>query len=162
MITLRPITSEDEAFLYQVYAHSRDEEMALVDWDAQQKEAFLRMQHHAQHTYYTEQYPHADFQVICRNHQPIGRIYIDRRKEEIQLVDIALLPAYRNQGIGTGLLNDLLHEARQANLPVRLYVDQQGKTAKPLYERLGFYTISAQELTAYMEWIPVGTIRDLS
>lgn len=41
---IRLVPSLDEEFSYCVYATTRTEEMALVDWSTEQKEAFLRMQ----------------------------------------------------------------------------------------------------------------------
>ena len=40
-VTFRPIRPEDEPFLCRLYASTRADEMALVDWDEAQKEAFL-------------------------------------------------------------------------------------------------------------------------
>ena len=77
-VTLRPISPEDEPFLSQVYASTRQEELALVEWDEAQKTAFLRMQFAAQHRYYQEHYPHTAFQVILRDGQPIGPLYVPR------------------------------------------------------------------------------------
>ena len=40
-ISLRPITPEDEPFLYEVYASTRENEMALLEWSSTEKEKFL-------------------------------------------------------------------------------------------------------------------------
>ena len=100
-IALRPITKEDRDFLFQVYASTRAEELALVDWDDSQKDAFLLMQFDAQDKYYQEQFSKATFQIILVNKKPVGRLYLDRRADEIRIIDIALLPEHRNQGVGS-------------------------------------------------------------
>ncbi len=46
-ISLRPASPEDEHFLLKLYASTRQEEMALLNWPEGQKEAFLRMQFNA-------------------------------------------------------------------------------------------------------------------
>src|SRR5947199_4647817 len=107
-IALRPIAPEDEPFLCAVYASTRAEEMALVDWDEGQKTAFVQMQFTAQHRYYQEHYADAAFQVILCDGVPAGRLYVARWPAEIRIVDIALLPPYRNRGIGSFLLRQLL------------------------------------------------------
>ena len=61
-IVLRSIRADDMAFLCRVYASTREEELAVTDWSAAQKEAFLVMQFNAQHTYYQENYRGAAFQ----------------------------------------------------------------------------------------------------
>ena len=102
--SLRPIKEEDQSFLYRLYASTRQEELAVLDWSEAQKEAFLQMQFNAQHKFYTEQFSQAEFQIIEQDQEPIGRLYVDRRDDEIRLIDIALLPAYRNRGIGSSYL----------------------------------------------------------
>ena len=139
-ITFRRIGPDDEPFLYRVYASTRTEELAPLDWGAAQKEAFLRMQFNAQHRYYQEQYPDASFQIILADNRPVGRLYVQRFPEELHVIDVALLPEYRRAGIGSALLNDLLAEADQAGLPVRIYVERFNP-ALHLYHRLGFTVI---------------------
>ena len=99
-ITLRPIEPDDAAFLYRVYASTREAELALVDWDAAQKDAFLRMQFLAQAQHYQANYTDTTYQIILLDGQPVGRLYVARWPGEIRIVDIALLPEYRNMGIG--------------------------------------------------------------
>ena len=63
-INLRPVGEPDGDFLYAVYASTRADEMALVDWSPAQKEAFLRMQFEAQTRHYRFEYPDAEYQII--------------------------------------------------------------------------------------------------
>lgn len=152
-ITLRPIRPDDEAFLYRVYASTREDELAVLDWDRAQKEEFLRMQFRAQHTFYLEQFTQAQFDLIVLDGEPVGRLYVDRRSDEIRIVDIALLTEHRRRGIGSRLLNDLLAEARAAGLPVRIHVEQNNP-ALGLYHRLGFRRIADKGVYFLMEWTP--------
>jgi ribosomal protein S18 acetylase RimI-like enzyme len=154
--TLRAAQPDDLDFLYEVYASTRAEEMAIVPWTAEQKEAFLRMQFHAQHTYYHEQFPQTAYQIILLDGQRVGRLYIDRRPDEIRIIDIALLPAYRNQGIGTHYLKQTFDQARQANLAVRIHVEQFNP-ALNLYTRLGFQRVTENGIYYLMEWKPDAT-----
>jgi ribosomal protein S18 acetylase RimI-like enzyme len=149
-ITLCPITAGDEAFLYQVYASTRQEEMALVDWDDAQKQAFLRMQFHAQHTFYHAEFPNASYQLILRQDTPVGRLYVDRREHDFCILDITLLPEYRRQGIGGELLQQVLAEADRAGKPVRIHVERFNPALR-LYERLGFCQVSDQGVYYLME-----------
>ena len=153
LITLRPITPDDEPFLCRLYASTREEELSLVPWSAAEKEAFLTMQFNAQHTYYQEQFKKAKFLIIQQEDEAIGRLYIDRRKDEIRLVDIALLPRYRRKGIGSSLLKDVLAEGSATNLPVRIHVEHNNP-ALTLYIQLGFKHIEDQGVYFLMEWMP--------
>ncbi len=152
-ITLRPVTPDDEPFLYHVYAGTREDELAPLDWDEARKDEFLRMQFNAQHRFYQEQFPSADFDIILAGDQPIGRLYVDRRDDEIRIVDIALLPKHRNAGIGSALLEDLLAEAAAVGKPVRIHVERFNP-ALPLYQRLGFNQVTDNGVYYLMEWSP--------
>lgn len=153
-ITLRPITPEDMDFLCQVYTSTRQEEMALVtDWSEAQKAAFLQMQFNAQHAHYAEHYPRAQFEIILLDGTPIGRLYVDRRVKEIRIVDITLLPEYRNRGIGSGFLKEIMNEGTQTGLPITIHVEMFNPALR-LYDRLGFRRIADHGVYYLMEWSP--------
>jgi len=139
-VTLRPVAPGDEGFLYRVYASTRQEELAPLPWSEAQKAAFLRMQFEAQHRHYHEHFPDAAFLVIVREGRPVGRLYVDRRREGIRIIDIALLPEQRGAGIGTNLLRGLLAEGDRLGKPVSLHVEHLNPAVR-LYERLGFRRI---------------------
>jgi len=150
-IDLRAVEMGDEDFLFSVYASTRIDEMARVDWNAEQQETFLRMQFNAQSQFYIESYPGAEFQVVTLNDQPIGRLYIHRREDEIRIMDIALLPDHRNLGIGSALIQDILEHGKNLNLPVTIYVEQFNP-AMHLYQRIGFRKKEDKGVYVLMEW----------
>lgn len=152
-IALRPMRQGDRGFLYEVYASTREEELAPLDWDDAAKDAFLRMQFETQDAYYCEHFGRAAFQIVLLGEEPIGRLYVDRRKDEIRIIDIALLAAHRNQGIGTALLAEILAEGAELGLPVRIHVEQFNPALR-FYERLGFYRIGETGVYYLMEWSP--------
>ncbi len=152
--TLRPITDADLDFLRRVYASTREDELAPVPWSDEQKTEFLGFQFHAQHTHYQEHFPDAAFDVIELEGRPVGRLYIDRREDEIRLVDIALLTEYRGRGLGGEILEEILDEGRQKGLLVRIHVEHNNPAMR-LYLRLGFRKIEEQGVYHLMEWAPV-------
>ena len=152
-LDLRPIVAEDEAFLFRVYAETRREELAPVAWPAGAKQAFLWMQFSAQHRQYHESFPDAAFSVILRNGTPVGRLYVDRRSDEIHVIDVALLPEHRGAGIGTRVLRSLLSEAEATGRPVRLHVEQSNPR-RLWYERLGFVLAEDRGVYLLLEWRP--------
>jgi len=152
-ITLRDALPEDESFLFEVYASTRVQEMALVPWDDEQRNSFLTMQFAAQHSHYREQFPDASYSVIFRDDLPLGRFYVLREKREIRILDITVLPEYRNGGIGTALLRDLLDEAAQSEKRVLIYVETFNPSLR-LFERLGFKSIAEEGINFLMEWRP--------
>jgi len=152
-ISLRPIRPDDEPLLYQLYASTREAEMALTGWTPEEVEAFLRMQFHAQHSHYMQYPPTCYFNVIELDGMPIGRIYTAEWDEDVRLIEITLLPEYRNRGIGTRLIRDVMERARALGKPVRLHVEPFNP-ARRLYERLGFTTLEERGFNLFMEWRP--------
>lgn len=130
-------TAEDLEFLFRVYASSREEEMALTGWTDQQKEEFLRMQFDLQHKQYMQNYKNASFEIILYCGVPAGRLYVDRRKDDIRIVDIALLTEFRRRGIGSEIMSGLAAEADRKKLSLSLHVEHNNP-ALGLYERMGF------------------------
>ena len=153
-VTLHSAQPEDEPFLFEVYASTRLDEVAAWGWNAAQQQAFLRMQFSAQQRTYPLESLQDDHWIILLNERRIGRIIIFRTDDELRLADIALLPEYRNAGIGTLLIQDLLAEAAAVGKPVRLRVLQSNSAAARLYERLGFVKIGESDSHFQMEWRP--------
>jgi ribosomal protein S18 acetylase RimI-like enzyme len=153
-VTFRPIAPDDMDFLLRVYRSTREEELAMVmDWTAEQKDAFVRHQSDAQHAWYRDHYEGAQFDVVLIDGAPAGRLYVHRRNREIRLVDITLLPEFRKGGIGTSLLRDLLTEGEAAGKPVTIHVEVFNPAMR-LYERLGFSPIEERGPYRLMEWKP--------
>ena len=154
---LRPVRPEDEEFLLDVYASTRADEMALVNWSESQKRDFLRMQFNAQRSEYTARFPvEAEYSVILFEGRPAGRFWVARTAEEIRLLDIALLPEFQNRGIGTLLLRRLMDEAARKGVPLRHMVFKFNTAASRFYERLGFKLFEEAGAYDHMEWRPEG------
>jgi len=140
--------------LLRVYGSTREEEMAMVlDWTAEQKAGFVRQQFEAQHAWYRDHYEGAQFDVILVDGVPAGRLYVHRRPAEIRLVDITFLPEFRQGGLGTSLLRDLLAEGEAAGKPVTIHVETFNPAMR-LYERLGFQPVEERGPYRLMKWSP--------
>lgn len=149
-ISLRAADDTDEPFLAAVYASTRTEELALVDWTEEQKSGFLRMQFDAQHRYYHEHYRDTSWDVILLGDVPVGRLYVARWPDELRIVDIALLPEHRGSGLGSRLVEGVIREAEQAGKPVRIHVEQYNPAMR-LYERLGFRPVGRHGVYVLMQ-----------
>ncbi len=160
-LNLRLVEPEDRDFLYQVYASTREEELAPLGWERAATDEFLWMQFTAQDKFYTEQFPQAQFRVIQLDEQPIGRLYTDLRPDEIRVIDIALLPDFRGKGLGTALLEDILAQGQALGLPIRIHVEQFNP-ALSLYERIGFRQVEEQPPYYLLEWSPSSGVGGLA
>lgn len=152
----RPVDASDEGFLYQLYRSTRLAELAAFGWGDAQIDAFLGGQFHIREQSYHYQFPDSDHHIILideAEEHPIGRIFVCKRGEDLRLVDIALLPEYRNQGLGRRLLEELLARASREGLSVSLHVDPFNPAIR-LYERLGFAVVRDTGSHLYMECAP--------
>lgn len=148
---LRPATEADRPFLIDLYATTRADELALVDWDDATKRAFIEHQFNAQDDHYRSNYPGATLDVIEVEEEPCGRLYVYRGEEDIRIMDIAVAPAFRGRGIGTALIEDLIAEARASERSVSVHVEMQNP-ARSLYDRLGFVPVGEHGVYVLMEW----------
>lgn len=153
MISFRPVTECDYAFMRALYGSIRAEEMTLFPFTEEQREQFLDQQFHAQTVYYTEHYPGADLSILEEDGQPIGRFFIDRRTSEIRIMDIALIEEARKEGIGTGLIREILEEGVRTGKRVTIHVEGFNPALR-LYQRLGFQHIDTNGVYYLMEWKP--------
>jgi ribosomal protein S18 acetylase RimI-like enzyme len=150
-IKLRPVTPEDDAFAFSVYASTRAEEMKQVPWSAEQKEAFLRMQYTAQKQHYAAMYPQASHNVIYVDETAVGRIYVDRDEGGLNILDITVLPQYRGHGTGVMLLRRLMEEAGASGKAITIYVESFNPSLR-LFERLGFQKEREEGFQFLMKW----------
>jgi len=109
------------------------------------------MQFTAQKQHYEEFYPNCKFLVIELAGERIGRLYIDRGDEDIEIVDIALLPQVRGRGIGRMLLEEILAEGRATSKAVTISVEPFNP-ARHLYNRLGFRHVDTNGVYHLLEW----------
>lgn len=138
--TFRPFRPEDEEFLAAVYGSTRESELAQVPWSEEQRRIFIRFQSSAQLRHYQSEYPQAVHTIIELDEIPVGRVYVDRREDEIRILDITLLPERRGRGIGSPIIKNLMLEAAQTGKAVSVHIESfgAGSRSQGLFERLGF------------------------
>ena len=148
---LRPEQPGDEPFLYQLFAQARSAIIASLPLGHITAETLLRQQFELQTFHFRSYYPSAEYCIIEQEDTPVGRLVVDYSGQAIRMIDVALLQEYRNRGIGSCLLHDLLAEARSTGQVVRLHVER-GNPALRLYHRFGFRQIQDREVYLEMEW----------
>ena len=140
-------------FLCALYRSTREEEMAQVPWSDAEKQQFITMQFEAQHAHYQTHYPEADWLVVERGGQPVGRLYLERWPSEHRIIDIALIPAARGQGFGSAILRDVMDEAAAAEKGVGIHVEKTNPAMR-LYQRLGFEVVEDKGVYDLLLWTP--------
>jgi GNAT superfamily N-acetyltransferase len=157
-IALRPVAETDMPFLRQLYRSTRWEELAPTSWPDEAKIAFLDQQFGFQHHHYKMAYAAAEFYLIERHGDPIGRIYLDRTGRDLSLIEISLLPQWRWQGLGTAFLDRLRQEVRDGRSARVCLNVLATNPARRLYARLGFVETAGDrefpDLYVEMAWPP--------
>jgi ribosomal protein S18 acetylase RimI-like enzyme len=155
---LREAGEDDDEKLFSLFAASRDDLLAAIsNLDDAQRETLLRHQFQAQRHQYRYQFPHAQRDLIIVQGEVIGQMLVAPMDGDLHLVDLSLLPEFRNRGIGNALLQDLLARAAGENKRVTLHV-LQGNPAVRLYARLGFSRAGEQDIYWRMEWAPASGV----
>lgn len=143
-VALRPATAGDEPFLAALYATTRADELALTDWDEEKKAAFCASQFRLQQLDYSSRFPAEGHSIVLRGGEPVGRVWTAPQEDHLLLVDIAILPEHRGEGIGTAVLGRIVEDAAGAKTPVRVMVLRTKARALVFYRRLGF-TLRAED-----------------
>ncbi len=122
--------------------------MALVPWPDEAKQTFLDDQFRLQTEHYNIHFSDAQFSIVELNGLPVGRFYVHEGARTVYVMDITLLPPYRNQGIGGLLMRQVIEAAHARGRRVTCHVEFNNP-AQRLYHRLGFVKI--EENGVYFE-----------
>lgn len=147
--SLRPTGPADGQLLRALFASAFHDELAHLP--PAHHENFLELQWQARERDYRQRYPEAHDRVVVLDGLAVGRLLVARRAGELAIVDLALLPEFRGQGIGSQLLRQLLDEAATTRAVVRLYVSATNR-ALHLYERFGFTRVGEPGPYVRLEW----------
>jgi GNAT superfamily N-acetyltransferase len=149
-IGYRPRTPADLAFLFSVYASTREEELAQTGWPLEARLEFLRQQFEAQRDHYDKHYPNAEWLIIQADGEDVGRLYTEEWRDQIRIIDIALLPGARRHGFGRAILEDIFAAASAIGKKVSIHVEKHNP-AMGLYQRLGFAAVEDKGVYDLME-----------
>ena len=127
MFTLRPATESDYELMWEIQRISLGPYVdATWGWD----EAFQR-------SYFDEHFDHRKHQIIRVEGRDAGFLSVEHREDYVYLGNVALLPDFQNRGIGAVVVRDVITQAEESALSVRLQV-LKSNPARRFYERLGF------------------------
>jgi len=133
---LRDVTAADEDFLFRLFVSSRESEFAVLS--EPQRSALLRMQFEAQRQSYARWYPDGRYSIVSVDGFDAGRFLVGGYEREIVVLDITLLPEYRNRGIGARLYAGIIDQARASGKALRASVSSINPGSLRFLERMGF------------------------
>lgn len=153
-ITLRPQRPDDSIFLYALFRSHAVDGLASAPLDDAAREALIRMQFLAQAAGYQAQHPDARFDIIQQGDAPIGRLVVDSSGDVAWIVDIALMPNHRGQGIGTALLTRMMAQMKVPPGPVRSMVMFNNVRSLRMMTRVGFVEVDDVFPHKVLQWDP--------
>jgi GNAT superfamily N-acetyltransferase len=92
-------------------------------------------------------------QIIYIENEKAGVLQLEKRKDEIFINQIYLLPSFQSKGVGRDIVNDLKKMARDENTPLKVSV-LQVNPAKEFYIKNGFEIEKETQERAYMQYVP--------
>jgi ribosomal protein S18 acetylase RimI-like enzyme len=146
---LRRERAEDEVFLFALFCATREAEFSALPQP--QRETLLRFQYQAQSRDYAARFPHAEHFIVESSGRAAGRLLLNREANELRVVDIAVVPEMRGQGIASAVLKSLISEVQGAGMALRLSV-WHSNPALGLYQGLGFYETARSATHLELEW----------
>jgi ribosomal protein S18 acetylase RimI-like enzyme len=133
-LALRAAEPADAAFEQFLYASTRDD---LRPLGPEVFDGLVGMHCRAQSMTWRLEHPDAERKIVMVDGHPVGRMVVDSSKFHIEVLDLAILPEHRNQGIGTAVLRTVIGQADRTLRPVRLQVEKQSRAIR-FFDRLGF------------------------
>lgn len=144
----------DDDFLFRLYQTSAmATALAALPLAPDAIATLLGQQYEARRADYRARFPAATIDIVVVDEQPVGVVHLASLEAETRVVDLALLPACRNQGLGRALLEAVMREAAAAGRAVTLSVAQDNPAAR-LYRRLGFVETQTDAIYRVMRWTP--------
>ena len=138
-IDLRPAREDDFDFLWQLHRDELQEYVAAIwGWDEGWQLDRFR-----------EHFDPGKREIILYQGQTAGTVGVEWQVDALYLAYIAINSAYQGRGLGTAILQRLIREAGERELPLTLTV-LRGNPAKRLYERLGFVVTKESEIRFWM------------
>jgi ribosomal protein S18 acetylase RimI-like enzyme len=153
-LSLREATLDDLPFMRGLYGQLRADEVKQIPWPETVRHQFLDNQFSLQHHHFVTHYEKAVFYVVLHQGNNAGRLYLLREPPYFLIIDIALLPEYRRQGMGSALLSWVKALTVETGAHgIDLHVDQRNPDAQRLYARQGFALTRNEGPYLGMRWL---------
>lgn len=150
---IRPALPSDEAFFLALYRSTREDLLGLLA-DPRYVEGIIAMQQQMQVAGYRSSYPEAVYEVLELGGVPVGRLVTASVPGAVRVVDIAVMPQARGQGVAGEALRRLQRQAAQDGRDVALAVRTDNPGARRLYAALGFTVDREEAARLELRWRP--------
>jgi GNAT superfamily N-acetyltransferase len=148
---LRPVREDDQNFVDMLYDSTRAD-LKEIAVDHSFIGELIKMQQEMQSQGFRTEFPAAQYLMLMRGDDRIGRIVLELRPGTLHLVDLALCPSARHQGAGTLVLRALQGWAAERGSSVTVSVSHGNPAARRLYLALGFELSDNDAVQARLRW----------
>jgi ribosomal protein S18 acetylase RimI-like enzyme len=146
----RPAEQNDAAFLRALAEEPFRTQFQSLG-DAALVAQLLALQVRAKELSYQSTYPDSRDEVLSSGGTRVGRLRLHRGESAWVLLDFAVAPEHRGQGLGASVIARLQREASEHGVPLQLSVDPDSRAVE-LYRRLGFRVVRSTVSRLEMEW----------
>jgi ribosomal protein S18 acetylase RimI-like enzyme len=151
LIRFKPVTVADEPFLRYLFNTVRAADFAGAGLPQAMLDVILDQQFRAQSKGYATQFPGATSLVVVKGSERVGRLLLAEEERRWHIVDIALLPSVRGQGIGSDIISAAARAAEEQGAEqLTLSVLAGNLAAQRLYLRLGFAAVDGDGVRVTM------------
>jgi ribosomal protein S18 acetylase RimI-like enzyme len=151
-LSRRPETTADAAFLLSLHESVKGADLAPIPEPMRRQ--LLDMQFRAMAMGYRAAFPAARYDIITLDEASIGRLISDGGQGWFHIVHIALLPEWRDRGIGTALMTSILEHPKRLGFRCEATVAQENLASLRLWTRLGFAERGRDDANLFVEWRP--------
>lgn len=153
-LTWRAATVADEPLLFAMFAAGKREELASLSLADEQLLPLIEMQYRARNTAYSARFPTAlNMMLTLEDGTVVGHHLVYRDSEGYRSIDLVVMEAFRNRGVGSWAIQQIQALAEAECIPVSLQVLRSSR-AVHLYERFGFRKQDSGEVYWQMRWWP--------
>ena len=112
-VTLRPRRDDDADFMRKLFFSYRQPQLLGIGGSTVDDQVLLEQQYQLQCRHYQQLPDPRVWGVVEMAGQPVGRLYLQLREHSLHLLDLILLPAFQQQGLGSALLRAVQAQARR-------------------------------------------------
>ncbi len=98
-----------------------------------------------EHLFFKEEMTEENAFIIKVDNERIGYLSLLRKKDEVEVENLLLLPKFQNKGLGRGIIKNLIEECRKEEKKLVLKTFKANKRANKFYRKLGFDLIEENE-----------------
>ncbi|MYM81165.1 GNAT family N-acetyltransferase [Duganella sp. FT50W] len=150
-LRLRNSHEGDAPFRRALYAATRDD-LRQLPMSPQFIDNLISMQQKIHEDGQRNAFPRAQHWIVEYHDEAVGRVVFDMSGAEWRLVDIAIAPAARRQGVAGAVLRALQRRAAGQRAAISLAVAHGNDGARRLYAAAGFQPQASDALRQQMLW----------